>query len=106
MEKYFCYENSDKLVEAVDVKPLDGYSLLVSFSNGETRVCNIEPRLEKPVFLPLKNKLLFSEVSIRHGTIFWDYKKGIDLCASVLYWESEKTEKIQQRFENKMETLK
>jgi hypothetical protein len=88
MEHYFCYENSDEIVKAVNVETLDDYCLRVFFSNGKIRFFNVKPLLDKmTVFFPLKNKALFSTVKIRHNTVFWDYGKGIDLCASVLYWD-------------------
>lgn len=66
-----------------DVKPLKDYKLLVEFENGEKRIKDMKPYLEKGVFSKLKNKNIFNKVKIAYGTICWD--ENIDLCADSIY---------------------
>lgn len=65
------------------VKPLQDYKLLVEFENGEKRVKDMKPYLEKGVFTKLKNKEFFDKVKIAYGTICWG--EDIDLCADSIY---------------------
>jgi len=84
---YFYYENSREAVKAVNVQALDNYFIEVSFSNGKIKTYDVKPLLNKDAFTSLKNKEAFSNVKIMYNTVFWDINKGIDLDASVLYWE-------------------
>ncbi len=65
------------------VKPLEDYRLLVEFENGEKRVKDMKPYLEKGVFSKLKNKEFFDTVKIAYGTVCWG--ENIDLCADSIY---------------------
>jgi hypothetical protein len=93
MSSPFCYEDTDELIEAIKVEPLDNYRLSVLFSNGKTRIYDVKPDLDTPAFSPLKDTDLFFSVKIRHGTVFWDYDhgkdfaKGIDISETALYWD-------------------
>ena len=67
----------------VDVKPLEEYKLLIEFDNGEKRIKDMKPYLNKGVFSKLKEKKFFESVKISYGTICWD--DDIDLCADSIY---------------------
>ncbi len=69
-----------------EVKPLEDYKILVIFDNGEKRVKDMKPYLEKGVFKKLKDKEFFKSVKIVYGTVTWD--KNIDLCADSIYESS------------------
>ncbi len=43
---------------------IDKYTLLVHFSNSQTKKYNIEKLLEKPIFFPLKNHAFFKNFQI------------------------------------------
>jgi len=88
---YFNYENSRETVKAVNVQALDNYFIKVSFSNGKIKTYDVKPLLNKDAFVSLKNKDAFSNVRIMYNTVFWDINKGIDLDASVLYWDGVET---------------
>ena len=45
-------------------KVVDKYTLLVHFSNHQTRKYNVEKLLDKPMFLPLKNLAFFKNFHI------------------------------------------
>ena len=91
----FCYENSDKEIEAVKIDPLENYCLRVSFSNGAVKIYDIKSDLDTPAFSPLKDVALFSAVKVVSGVAHWDYDKkseylanDIDISETALYWDS------------------
>lgn len=70
-----------------EVKPLDDYKLLLKFNNDEYRIFDVTPLLEKPVYKPLKDKILFNKVHIIYGyTIAWN--EDLDMCPDSLYLDS------------------
>ena len=70
-----------------NVTPLENYRLKLLFNNGEERVFNVKPYLEKGIFKELKKLELFNSVKPYLGSIQW--KNGQDLCPDTLYLESE-----------------
>ncbi|MCL1946811.1 MAG: DUF2442 domain-containing protein [Chitinivibrionia bacterium] len=94
MKDYFCYENTDDLIEAVTVKPLENYKLRVSFSNGKTKIFDFKPYLDLQIFQPLKDKSFFDTVKINFDTAFWEYDwkiknaaNNIDIAPERMYWD-------------------
>ena len=69
-----------------DVKPLPDFRLLITFENGEERMFNVEPYLDKGVFRELRNESLFSSVHVSFDTVEW--ANGADLCPETIYSES------------------
>jgi hypothetical protein len=68
------------------VKPLDGYNVLLAFSNGEQKVVDLLPLLRGPIFEPIRrDPAYFRTVSVdeESGTICWDNHADID--PDVLY---------------------
>ena len=66
---------------------MDDFKLLLEFNNDEKRVFDVKPLLGKPVFQPLKNKMLFDKVHIIYDyTIAWNDE--IDMCPDSLYIDS------------------
>ena len=68
------------------VKALEDYQILVVFDNGEKRIKDMKPYLEKGVFKRLKDKKFFASVEVEFGTIKWG--EDIDLCADSIYESS------------------
>ena len=73
--------------EIIQVKPLENYNLLLVFENGERRIKDMKPYLEKGIFNKLKDETFFKKVSILYGAISWAGE--IELCADSLYIDSE-----------------
>lgn len=73
--------------EIIKAEPLENYELLLTFEDGEKKIKDMKPYLEKGVFKKLKNKEVFKNVKIKYGTICWD---DIDICADSLYETSKK----------------
>ena len=70
----------------VNVKPLDGYRLMLTFDNGEIREFDVEPYLNDTFFAPLRDATVFYSVKINPVSIEWD--GGIDICPDELYYNS------------------
>ena len=79
-----CY--AGELVEnikVVEVKPLRGRMLLVTFSTGEKRIFDTT-LLTGGAFLPLNNEEIFNHPSIFHGVITWN-NGNIDVAPETVY---------------------
>ncbi len=70
----------------IDVKTLEGFRLLLTFSNGEKREFDMTPYLNTGVFKELKDKQLFHTAKAFMGTVSW--KKGQDLCPDTFWLDS------------------
>ena len=78
----------DIMMSIKSVKPLEDFKLYLLFSNGEERIFDAKPLLEKPVYSPLKDVDLFKKVHIIYDyTIAWN--EDIDMCPDSLYISSE-----------------
>ena len=72
--------------EVVDVKPNEDYTLTVTFDNGEVKIFDIKPYLDKGIFRALKNPVYFKTVTVIAGTVSWNDKQ--DFCPDTVYLES------------------
>lgn len=68
------------------VRPQQDYCLLLTFENGEKRIFDLKPFLEKGVFKQLKNDSLFKTARVVSGSIEWHGE--IDLSYDTLYISS------------------
>ena len=66
-----------------NVKPLDGYRLLLEYANGEKRILDTSYWLEKPMYQELKNEALFNTVKLTSITVMW--VNGQDIAPDDLY---------------------
>lgn len=71
---------------AVNVLPLDNYILQVEFNNGEIRLFDVSPYLEKGIFSKLKNVAFFMRAHQEYGTVVWD--ETLDIAPETLYEKS------------------
>ena len=71
------------MIRVKTVKPLSGYRLKIGFTDGSTKIVDLESKLWGPVFEPLRDPAKFREVRVEHGTIAWP--NGADLDPEVLY---------------------
>lgn len=67
------------------VKPLDNYCLMLWFENGEQKIFDLKPYLNKGIFNQLKNTALFVLVRVVAGSVEWANR--IDLSYDTLYLE-------------------
>ena len=77
------------------VKPQEDYCLLLTFENGEKRIFDLRPYLEKPVFRPLRNIALFKTARVVSGSVEWP--GDVDLSYDTVYVESKPSKKPQSR---------
>ena len=77
------------------VEPQDDYCLLLTFDNGEKRVFNLKPYLEKPIFKQLKNMSLFRTARVVSGSVEW--QGDVDLSYDTLYLEGKAVKGTQTR---------
>lgn len=68
------------------VQPLENHELLLTFTNGEQRVFDIKPYLDKGVFKRLRENSAFKCARVVAGSVEWS--GDIDLSYDTLYLES------------------
>lgn len=68
------------------VKPLPDFRLLITFENGEQRVFDVTPYLDKGVFRELRDASVFNGVRVSFDAVEW--ANGADLCPETLYADS------------------
>lgn len=75
------------LIDVVDVKPLEGHTLELTFKDGLRAVVDMDKVIERfdGVFAALKDPNYFRQVHVdpEIGTIVWP--NGADVCPDVLY---------------------
>jgi hypothetical protein len=53
------------------VEALDDYKLKLLFTNGDTKVFDVAPYLEKGIFAELKDREYFQQVKVVSGAVEW-----------------------------------
>lgn len=61
-----------------EVKPLSDYQLLLTFENGEKRIFDMEPYLDKGIYKELKDESKFKSVRVSFDSIEWCNQADID----------------------------
>jgi hypothetical protein len=74
------------MIRVTAAKAMDDYQLELSFSNGETRLFDVRPYLEKGIFTELKDPSCFRCVRLVLGSIAWPHEQ--DFGPESLYAES------------------
>ncbi len=69
-----------------EVEPLEDYQLLLTFENGEKRIFDMKPYLDKGIFQELKDSKMFRTVRVSFDSIEWDNQADID--PEILYEKS------------------
>ena len=66
------------------ISPLAGYRLAVEFEDGVTGTVELESQLFGPVFTPLRDEAVFSQVRLdEFGAPYWP--NGADLAPDAIY---------------------
>jgi hypothetical protein len=55
----------------IDVKPIEGYRLLLEYMNGEKKILDTSYWLEKQMYMELRNEELFKTVKLAGITVMW-----------------------------------
>lgn len=70
----------------VDVKPLEGYKLLLTFENQERRIFDTTPYLNVGKFFELREIELFNTIKVKFDSVEWGNQ--LDLDPEFLYKNS------------------
>jgi hypothetical protein len=74
-----------ELLRIQKVRPLDGFRLELTLTNGSIVERDIAALLVGQVFEPLRaDPALFGQVRVEAGTVAWP--NGADLCPDVVIW--------------------
>lgn len=65
------------------VEPMKDYKLIVTFDNGEKRIFDVSPFLEKGIFNELKNIDYFQQAKVAFGSVEWPHEQ--DFSKDTLY---------------------
>ncbi len=71
------------LLDVVKVEVGADYMLLLEFENGERRVFDMRPYMDKKPFVQIKNAALFAQARVEYGTVVWP--SNIDIAPETLY---------------------
>ncbi len=72
------------------VKPIDDYRLELLFENGERRIFDAKPYMQRGVFVRLTNRATFAAARVVAGSVEWP--GDLDLSYDTLYLESQPVE--------------
>jgi hypothetical protein len=62
----------------VKVTPVDGFSLVIVFEDGQTRVLDMRPFLDFGIFRRIKKAEDFNRVHVAFDTVEWDCGADLD----------------------------
>jgi hypothetical protein len=77
-------ENPAPEIRLVSIRALPDYRLWLRFSDGQPRLFDFTPMLDKPCYEPLKDAVAFSQVYLDYGVPVWADGE-IDLAPEHLY---------------------
>ncbi len=75
-------------ISVKSVRPLSEYQLLLTFENGEKKIFDMKPYLDKGIYKELKDENKFKTVRISFDSIEWCNNADID--PEFLYEKSKK----------------
>ncbi len=70
----------------LSVESLANYRLNLTFENGERRIFDVKPYLQRGVFVRLQNRAIFGAMRVAAGSVEWPGE--LDLSYDTLYIES------------------
>ena len=73
----------ETLLDVVSVQVQPNYHLQLEFENGERRMFDMSPYMDKKPFNRLKNSPIFNCAHIDYGTVVWPGE--IDIAPETLY---------------------
>lgn len=77
-------------IKAVKANP--DYTLTLTFTNGEVKVFDVKPYLDKRIFRELRDRNEFNSVKPFLGSIQW--RNGQHFCPDMLYLDGKHVEEI------------
>ncbi len=83
------------LLRIREVKPLDGFRLRLTLTEGSVVERDVSRLLVGPIFEPIRaDPAVFARVRVEGGTTVWP--NGADLCPDVLIWGGAPPEEGEQ----------
>ena len=79
-------EVMDVLLDVTEVKALSNHWLSLSFENGEQRLFDMKPLINKTPYLTLQQAHVFDQAYVYAGTVNWPGQ--IDISPETLYDQS------------------
>jgi hypothetical protein len=76
----------EALLDVVCVEAREDFTLLLKFENGENRIFDFKPYLDKKPFVKLRDNKLFFKANIENGTVVWP--NNIDIAPETLFDKS------------------
>lgn len=73
----------NELLDVVEVRTSQDFKLHLEFENGEKRIFDMSPYLDKKPFVTLRRLPLFAMAKIDYGTVVWP--DNIDISPETLY---------------------
>jgi len=70
----------------VRVLPRENYQLEIEFNNGEVRLFDVRPYLDKGIFTQLRDPQLFARAYVAFDTVCWP--NDLDIAPETLYVQS------------------
>lgn len=70
-----------------NVTPTIDYQLIIKFTNGEEKIFDMKPYLDKGVFKALNDVAVFTTAHTAWGTVVWN--EDIDMSPDTLYLDSK-----------------
>jgi len=71
------------LIDVVKVQATKEYKLFLEFENGEKRVFDMTPYMDRKPYISLKGSPFFSVAYVDYGTVCWP--GNIDIAPETLY---------------------
>lgn len=76
----------EPLLDVVTVEATADYLLHLAFENGERRIFDMAPYMDKKPFVQLRGSPLFARAFVDYGTVVWP--GNIDIAPETLYRRS------------------
>lgn len=73
----------EALLDVVKVEVGADYALFLEFENGEKRVFDMRPFMDKKPFVKIRDAHLFAQARVGYGTVVWP--GNIDIAPETLY---------------------
>lgn len=80
-------KDNPEVIDVVNVTATADFKLLLEFENGERRVFDMAPLMDKKPFVRLKGSPLFMKAYVDYGTVVWP--GNIDIAPETLYDRSK-----------------
>lgn len=90
LNDYICHADKP-CISVIEVTPQTNYSLLLTFSNGEKKVYDAKPLLDKKIYSKLKDISFFMSAKADGCSVFWN--DDIDIAPEHLYEHSTPEER-------------